>query len=570
MGPPVVVPAGNGSPRPLLDGVYRKACDYCVRSKRGCNGGKPCEQCIRRDHACSYSQRRKSGPRGRPVLEQEQHEKQQAVSTNTTPSGPVRRLGTRASCRRPTMKKGISTSPIVVSKIKVSPTSSPPSLTASTSPSSSSSSPPSESSSDDGEGDPFSDSSSRAVEAAAAEGEQKKQKLQQKQHMHKRSKISRPPGTQVSAPPGSCSAGECNDHPAVSPKLVALNKTETRGGPAPVLAPSSAAAIIAAAAAATAAAVAAATVDLPTPQDEEQLLKLTASLSSSSSSSYSSSSSSLPSPSSSPPLLFLDEAASYISKGRMMLTTGDQTWPPRPYSPLTVGAPLLPLHLQRSSSLPTWAREASIDAQQQQQRQQQQQVHRSSASVGAVPTTVGTINSTITGTNSYISARIGETTMQPMKISSTSPSPPSRSATVTTTTDRPCSMLIHMATQQQQAQAHQAPAFAVKSDGVFSSSQSAQQSLPPSPPSDPMDVAAEQTAATAATILAASTILDAGDFEVAGAAKDLEEDELARCPWQIPSLTREMSLARVVAALGGEQTASSHGVGLEGSSVNVW
>lgn len=29
MAPPVA--AGNGEPRPLLDGVYRKSCDYCVR-----------------------------------------------------------------------------------------------------------------------------------------------------------------------------------------------------------------------------------------------------------------------------------------------------------------------------------------------------------------------------------------------------------------------------------------------------------------------------------------------------------------------------------------------------------
>ncbi|CAM9530223.1 unnamed protein product, partial [Ectocarpus sp. 6 AP-2014] len=50
--------AGRGKPRPLLAGVFRKACDYCVRSKRGCNGGTPCEQCVRRGQGCTYSQRR--------------------------------------------------------------------------------------------------------------------------------------------------------------------------------------------------------------------------------------------------------------------------------------------------------------------------------------------------------------------------------------------------------------------------------------------------------------------------------------------------------------------------------
>lgn len=56
------------------------------RSKRGCNGGNPCEQCIRREQPCTYSQRRKSGPRGRPL-------RQQATS-------PLCGLGTRSSARK--------------------------------------------------------------------------------------------------------------------------------------------------------------------------------------------------------------------------------------------------------------------------------------------------------------------------------------------------------------------------------------------------------------------------------------------------------------------------------------
>lgn len=36
------------------------------RSKRGCSGGNPCEQCEKRGKNCAYAQRRMSGPRGRP------------------------------------------------------------------------------------------------------------------------------------------------------------------------------------------------------------------------------------------------------------------------------------------------------------------------------------------------------------------------------------------------------------------------------------------------------------------------------------------------------------------------
>lgn len=559
-------------------------CPFYSRSKRGCNGGKPCEQCVRRGQSCNYSQRRKSGPRGRPAVKQEQQQQQQAVSTSSTaaPNGPARRpVGTRMSSRRRTMKRPSTSSPssssppLVEHKAKVesypaAAASSPsPSRTASISSNSSSSSPPSESSSsssDDGkeeEEGALSDTSS-----SCSEEEQKKKKLDRKLHVHKRSKISRPPCTEVSAPTASpppavvaVPAAKGNDHSAASPTLVAGNKTERREGPSAPAPP--AAAAIAAAAAATAAAVAAAKDDVPTPQDEEMLLKLTASLSSSSSSSSSASASASPSSSSSSPPqsprtpLLLAEAGSYVSKNKIMITTAKKTVPPRQHSPLTVGAPALSVHLQRSSSLSTWARETSTDAQQ--QRQPQKQVHRSSASVGAVPTS-----------SSNISARIGEITMQPLEIASSSSSS-SRPPTDTTITDRARSVFVHMAMQQQQqqhqrqrqAQAHQAPPFAVARVRNLASNHPVQQqqSLPPA---DPMDVSPEHTAA------AATMILDVVDFGAEGALKDLEEDELGRCPWQIPSLTREMSLARVVAALGGEQSASSHGVGLEGSSVNSW
>eukprot|EP00904_Undaria_pinnatifida_P014108 jgi/Undpi1/9828/HiC_scaffold_27.g12282.m1 len=85
----MVSAAGRGKPRPLLAGVFRKACDYCVRSKRGCNGGTPCEQCIRREQPCTYSQRRKSGPRGRPIRQQP-----------ATPPPQCSILGVRTSSRR--------------------------------------------------------------------------------------------------------------------------------------------------------------------------------------------------------------------------------------------------------------------------------------------------------------------------------------------------------------------------------------------------------------------------------------------------------------------------------------
>lgn len=52
--------------------AWRTSCPLSNRSKRGCNGGTPCEQCIRRKQECTYSQRRKSGPRGRPERQQQE------------------------------------------------------------------------------------------------------------------------------------------------------------------------------------------------------------------------------------------------------------------------------------------------------------------------------------------------------------------------------------------------------------------------------------------------------------------------------------------------------------------
>jgi len=40
----------------------RKSCDYCVRMKRGCDGGTPCELCVRRNKECIRSVKKRSGP----------------------------------------------------------------------------------------------------------------------------------------------------------------------------------------------------------------------------------------------------------------------------------------------------------------------------------------------------------------------------------------------------------------------------------------------------------------------------------------------------------------------------
>eukprot|EP00903_Cladosiphon_okamuranus_P013377 g12467.t1 len=48
----------------LLDGrpQLRKSCDYCVKMKRGCDGGTPCELCTRRNKQCIRSVKKRSGP----------------------------------------------------------------------------------------------------------------------------------------------------------------------------------------------------------------------------------------------------------------------------------------------------------------------------------------------------------------------------------------------------------------------------------------------------------------------------------------------------------------------------
>lgn len=56
----------SGAPIPVIPhrtrGKKRKACDRCIRLKRGCNAGLPCSTCISKRHACMYtdSKQRKS------------------------------------------------------------------------------------------------------------------------------------------------------------------------------------------------------------------------------------------------------------------------------------------------------------------------------------------------------------------------------------------------------------------------------------------------------------------------------------------------------------------------------
>ncbi|KAG5187900.1 hypothetical protein JKP88DRAFT_347887 [Tribonema minus] len=53
--------------RKEMQGVLKKACIWCVKEKRRCGGGHPCEQCVVRERGnkCAYEQRRKSGPKSR-------------------------------------------------------------------------------------------------------------------------------------------------------------------------------------------------------------------------------------------------------------------------------------------------------------------------------------------------------------------------------------------------------------------------------------------------------------------------------------------------------------------------
>eukprot|EP00903_Cladosiphon_okamuranus_P011514 g10842.t1 len=493
MGPSL---AGRGKPRPLLAGVFRKACDYCVRSKRGCNGGTPCEQCIRRGQSCTYSQRRKSGPRGRPLRPQH------AISA---PSPSV--IGTRTSARRASKR--------LSSPGNKAPPSPSPSRTASMS----------SSSSDFSDEDTFSEDSSSTsdMEEAELEHQHQQQKQKQKLHAHKKTKISgqetvtgghRGSSSPLPPPPPPVSRRGDQGHRSTPPAA----------SPSPFVAKQAAGSRTA-------------TTRQTAAEDEEEEDGTTQAATEATAASLS----------------FLNEPASYLSKN--MMSSADRAVPPRQHSPLTVGAPALNVQLQRSSSLPTWARETSTDAE-----QRRQQVHRSSASVGAVPTS-----------SSSKGEAIHEIAMQPWE----------------DTRLRPVT-LVNMAAQRQQQQQqeqdeameHQAPAFAVASSSsssssrIFASRHSAQQSLPTI---DPMDVSRKQEPAQTATLAASMMMVGEGaaDGDFAGAAlEDLEEeDDFAHCPWRIPSLTREQSLARVVAALGAEQGSSAQqgiGVGFEGSYVTAW
>ncbi|CAM9220945.1 unnamed protein product [Scytosiphon promiscuus] len=565
--------AGKGKPRPLLAGVFRKACDYCVRSKRGCNGGTPCEQCIRRGQGCTYSQRRKSGPRGRPLRQQ------QVISAGGAGGGgggtpPL--VGTRTSSRRRTKRRPsfhdedddeeeqeqerrASVEPaaaaVAAAATPVSPGSSP-ARTVSLSSSASSSD------EDEAVTDNDSDSAEQdgEVQPQQQQQQQPSQEVRQRQ-VHKRSKISRPEAA------AGGEGGGVDDTPSpllltrkehdvqnvarVPPCSLLANETRARGDGIRL------------------------EEGKPEGAGEEPVPALSPSLSSlsslSSTSSYGSASS----------LSVYEGESSYDSKNEIGTAVAvdspnsneKEGSPRRQHSPMTVGAPLSPplLQLERSSSLPTWARDASHDTEQQHEEQQQASI----ASVGAVPISDGSSNS-----------RIHEVILQPSEIpSSPSPElpPPSPFALPRSVT------LVHTSQQQQQlhqqAQAHQAPAFAVKSSSsssksstsrssseVFTLKDSALQSLPQA--GDPMDVALpqQQQQQHATTLAAASMMLDdGGGFGGSGGLKEWQEDDdLECCPWQIPSLTREMSLARVVAGLGGEQsTLLSQGVGFEGSFVTA-
>ncbi|CAM9727959.1 unnamed protein product, partial [Laminaria digitata] len=131
--------------------VFVLPLDMNNRSKRGCNGGTPCEQCIRREQPCTYSQRRKSGPRGRPVRQQ----------SATPPPPSCSMLGVRTSSRRTKGTSSFSARDRSPEPSTVSSPSSSPNRVASVS-SSGSSSPSDYSASDDS----FSDSETEAFTEA--------------------------------------------------------------------------------------------------------------------------------------------------------------------------------------------------------------------------------------------------------------------------------------------------------------------------------------------------------------------------------------------------------------------
>lgn len=81
------------------------------RSKRGCNGGTPCEQCIRRDQPCTYSQRRKSGPRGRPIRQPQPALSPASTTQKIAGARKSRRKRLATAPRAPVARADSSTTP---------------------------------------------------------------------------------------------------------------------------------------------------------------------------------------------------------------------------------------------------------------------------------------------------------------------------------------------------------------------------------------------------------------------------------------------------------------------------
>lgn len=541
------------------------------RSKRGCNGGTPCEQCIRRGQDCTYSQRRKSGPRGRPLRPQ------QVISAGGGGGGgggvggggtpPV--VGTRTSSRR-----RIKRTPSFhddddddeeEDRVSVGPVASP--VSPESSPSRTVSLPSTASSSDEA----VTDNDSDTAEEEQQQEQQKQQKGKQERRknkkqpsrehqVHKRSKISRPSEAGEEAtcandsskpspllfPHQDDNKGVDDNVARVPPCSLVANKARPRGGSIQQEQEKNAA-----------------VGEEPVPPVSPSLSSTTTSCSSSGSASS---------------CLSMDEGASYASESKMVVDSPNsnkkEASAPREPSPMTVGAaPHSPplLQLERSSSLPTWARDGSSDA-----HQQQQQQPAPIASVGAVPISGRNGSCSTDGSNN---SEIREAVLQPSEIPSSPP--PESSPLPPSPFDLPRSVtLVHTSQQRQQlhqqAQAHQAPVFAVKSSSgrtSRTSTSSGNKVFASKEPQagDPMGVALPQQQQQHATSLAAASMMldDGSGFGGGGLKEWQEDDDLECCPWQIPSLTREMSLARVVAGLGGEQsTFLSQGVGFEGSFIS--
>ena len=473
------------------------------RSKRGCNGGTPCEQCIRREQPCTYSQRRKSGPRGRPIRQQP-----------ATPPPPCSILGVRTSSRRTKGTHSFSARDGSPEPSAVSSASSSPDRVAAVS-SSSSSSPSDYSASDDS----FSDSETESfpeTEHRSPRRRRQEEVVMQSAQKTKKSKISGPENDIIHR-----KAAVREASPSVTCNVSPRKETS------PVTA------VAATAVAATAAAVSSVSAPalvVPRPQ--------------------------LATVSFSKPSAILEAGAVRAKQ--------EVTWPKRTLSPSTVAPPSLRQRAPGSLwTQPLLATEASTRVQQQQQLRSTEvaattttPVSPTSCPTPSTPpeTSITTINN---GSNST-SALIHEISMQPWEFS--------RSGVARPVIASPPPLLLATTGNYFSSLGGVSMDVADVSMGVAAA---ASELTGPGPL--PVTEVLRGGMGTPSSSASSCSFDGALRLEGEDFCDDAEDDfdmDLDCAEWQMPSLTREMSLARVVEALGSGD--STPGIGFEGSLVSGW